>query len=54
VWRLRPRVFARLLATPADGKRSAIDVFPAYDEQPGSCADDYIIDPDYPAVEAYF
>jgi hypothetical protein len=30
-----------------------IDVFPAYDEQPGPSADDYIIDPDYPA-EAYF
>jgi hypothetical protein len=31
----------------------SIDVFPAYDEQPGSCADDYIIEPDYP-VEANF
>ena len=30
-----------------------IDVFPAYDEQPGPSVDDYIIDPDYPA-EAYF
>ena len=30
-----------------------IDVFPAYDEQPRPCADDYIRDPDYPA-EAYF
>jgi len=30
-----------------------IDVFPAYDEQPGPSADDYIRDPDYPA-EAYF
>ncbi len=29
------------------------DVFPAYDEQPGPRADDYISDPDYPA-EAYF
>jgi len=26
-----------------------IDVFPAYDEQPGPRADDYIRDPDYPA-----
>jgi hypothetical protein len=26
-----------------------IDVFPAYDEQPGPRADDYIADPDYPA-----
>ena len=25
------------------------DVFPAYDEQPGPSADDYISDPDYPA-----
>ena len=30
-----------------------IDVFPAYDEQPGPSADDYIADPDYPAG-AYF
>jgi len=30
-----------------------IDVFPAYDEQPGPSADDYTSDPDYPA-EAYF
>ena len=30
-----------------------IDVFPAYDEQPGPRADDYIRDPEYPA-EAYF
>jgi hypothetical protein len=30
-----------------------IDVFPAYDEQSDPRADDYIIDPDYPA-EAYF
>jgi hypothetical protein len=30
-----------------------IDVFPAYDDLPGPCADDYIIDPEYPA-EAYF
>jgi len=32
---------------------SPIEVFPAYDEQPGSSTDDYIRDPDYPA-EAYF
>ena len=25
------------------------DVFPAYDEQPGPSADDYIRDPEYPA-----
>ena len=30
-----------------------IDVFHAYDQQPGPSADDYIRDPDYPA-EAYF
>ena len=30
-----------------------IDVFPAYDDPPGPRADDYIIDPEYPA-EAYF
>ena len=30
-----------------------IDVFPAYDEQPGPSSDDYIRDPEYPA-EAYF
>jgi hypothetical protein len=30
-----------------------MDVFPAYDKQPGPSADDYIIDPDYP-VEVYF
>ena len=30
-----------------------IDVFPAYDEQPGPSMDDYIIDPDYPE-EAFF
>ena len=30
-----------------------IDVFPAYDEQPGPNTDDYISDPDYPA-KAYF
>jgi hypothetical protein len=30
-----------------------IDVFPAYDEQPGPSSDDYIRDPAYPA-EAYF
>jgi len=30
-----------------------VDVFPAYDEQPGPGVDDYIMDPDYPA-EAYF
>ena len=30
-----------------------IDIFPAYDEQPGPSADDYIRDPAYPA-EAYF
>ena len=30
-----------------------IDVFPVYDEQPGSGTDDYIVDPEYPA-EAYF
>jgi hypothetical protein len=30
-----------------------IDVFPAYDEQPGPSADDYIMDPQYPA-DAYF
>ena len=30
-----------------------IDIFPAYDEQPGPGADDYIRDPEYPA-EAYF
>ena len=30
-----------------------IDVFPVYDEQPGSGTDDYIVDPQYPA-EAYF
>jgi len=29
------------------------DLFPAYDEQPGPCIDDYLTDPDYPA-EAYF
>jgi len=29
------------------------DLFPAYDEQPGPCIDDYITDPDYLA-EAYF
>jgi hypothetical protein len=28
-------------------------VFPAYDEQQGPSAEDYISDPDYPA-EAYF
>ena len=26
-----------------------IDVFPEHDEQPGPSADDYIVDPDYPA-----
>ncbi len=26
-----------------------IDVFPAYDEQPGPSSDDYIRDPEYPA-----
>ena len=31
----------------------SIDVFHAYDQQPGPSADDYIRDPDYPA-EAYF
>jgi len=31
----------------------SIDVFPAYDEQPGPSADDYIRDPDY-HTEAYF
>jgi len=31
----------------------SIDVFPAYDEQPGPSANDYIRNPDYPA-EAYF
>jgi len=30
-----------------------IDIFPAYDEQPGPSSDDYIQDPQYPA-EAYF
>jgi hypothetical protein len=30
-----------------------IDAFPAYDKQPGPSADDYIIDPDYPA-KVYF
>ena len=30
-----------------------LDVFPAYDEQPGPSTDNYIRDPDYPA-EAYF
>ena len=30
-----------------------IDIFPAYEEQSGPSADDYIRDPDYPA-EAYF
>ncbi len=30
-----------------------IDVFPAYDGQPGPRADDYIADSDYPA-EAYY
>jgi len=30
-----------------------INVFPAYDDSPGPGADDYIIDPEYPA-EAYF
>jgi len=29
------------------------DVFPAYDKQPGPSADDYIMDPRYPA-DAYF
>jgi hypothetical protein len=31
----------------------SVDVIPAYDEQPGPSADNYIRDPDYP-VEAYF
>jgi hypothetical protein len=30
-----------------------IDVFPAYDEQPGPRTDDYIRNPNYPA-EVYF
>ena len=30
-----------------------IDVFTVYDEQPGPSADDYIVDPEYPA-KAYF
>ncbi len=30
-----------------------IDLFPAYDEQPGPSADNYLRDPEYPA-EAYF
>ena len=30
-----------------------IDVFPAYDDPPGPDADDYVIDPQYPA-EFYF
>ena len=29
------------------------DVVPAYDEQPGPGADDYVVDPDYP-IEAHF
>jgi len=29
------------------------DVVPAYDEQPGPGAEDYVVDPDYP-VEAHF
>ena len=29
------------------------DLFPAYDEQPGPCVDDYLTDPDNPA-ETYF
>jgi len=29
------------------------DLFPVYDEQPGTCFNDYLTDPDYPA-EAYF
>jgi len=28
---------------------SPIEIFPAYDEQPGLSADDYIRDPEYPA-----
>ena len=44
VWRVKPRPVAN--APPSD-------LFPAYDEQPGPCVDDYLTDPNYPA-EAYF
>ena len=36
---------ARCQCLPA-WRAPPIDVFPAYDEQPGPSADDYIIDPD--------
>ena len=46
MWEVKRKPRPRANAPP-------IDVFPAYDEQPGPSADDYIINPDYPA-EAYF
>ena len=41
--------YARSARTVNVANAPPIDVFPAYDEQPGPRADDYIADPDYPA-----
>ena len=46
LWDIKRKPSPRANAPP-------IDVFPAYDDQPGPCADDYIRDPQYPE-EAYF
>ena len=46
----KPRPMANVYP-PLEGP--PIDVFPAYDEQPGPSTDDYIRDPNYPS-EAYF
>jgi hypothetical protein len=42
LWEVKRKPLPRANAPP-------VDVFPAYDDQPGPCADDYIRDPQYPA-----
>jgi hypothetical protein len=46
LWEVKRKPLPRANAPP-------VDVFPACDDQPGPCADDYIRDPQYP-TEAYF